>query len=290
MSPIPPHRRVRGRYPDPDDDTRANDVAVFDASNGRRYALIADSPVQIVDVTDPLDLQPAGQIPVEAHTLFLETRANGTRVYFGGLDGTCPVWDFTDPLHPVRLGAFNANASYVHDLYVEDGIGYLNAWERGFFVVDFNDSAAPRQLGRWPAPRRSSHASWVTTINGRHVAVHGEENYGAHMTVLDVEPSSPTFMQPLSEYETREYVSIHNFTGSGTKTYFTYYQDGVRVVDLANPAAPKQLGYFNTWDPDDPDAGRSFFSGAIGLDLDLARKLVFVADVDRGLLILADGT
>ena len=81
-------------------------------------------------------------------------------------------------------------------------------------------------------------------------------------TVLDVEPSSPTFMQPLSEYETREYVSIHNFTGSGTKTYFTYYQDGVRVVDLANPAAPKQLGYFNTWDPGDPDAATSFFSHA----------------------------
>jgi hypothetical protein len=280
---------VRGRYPDPDEDTRANDVAVFDAANGRRYALIADSPVQIVDVTDPLDLQPAGQIPVEAHTLFLETRANGTRVYFGSLDGTCPVWDFTDPVHPIRLGAFNANASYVHDLYVEEGIGYLNAWERGFFVVDFNDSSAPRQLGRWQSPR-TSHASWVTTIDGRHIAVHGEENYGAHMTVLDVEPSSPTFMQPLSEYETREYVSIHNFTGSGTKTYFTYYQDGVRVVDLANPTAPKLLGYFNTWDADDPDASTSFFSGAIGLDLDLARKLVFVADIDRGLLILADGT
>jgi hypothetical protein len=287
---VPAAPAVRGRYPDPDEDTRANDVAVFDAANGRRYALIADSPVQIVDVTDPLDLQPAGQIPVEAHTLFLETRANGTRVYFGGLDGTCPVWDFTDPLHPVRLGAFNANASYVHDLYVEDGIGYLNAWERGFFVVDFNDASAPRQLGHWRSPLRRSHASWVTTVNGRHIAVHGEETYGAHMTVLDVEPSSPTFMQPLSEYETREYVSIHNFTGSGTKTYFTYYQDGVRVVDLANPDAPKLVGYFNTWDPDDPGVSPSFFAGAIGLDLDLARKLVFVADIDRGLLILADGT
>jgi hypothetical protein len=64
----------------------------------------------------------------------------------------------------------------------------------------------------------------------------------------------------------------------------------VRVVDLANPAVPKQLGYFNTWDPDDPDAATSFFSGAIGLDLDLPRKLVFVADITRGLLILRDDT
>ena len=97
-------------------------------------------------------------------------------------------------------------------------------------------------------------------------------------------------MKPLAEYETREYVSIHNFTGTGTKTYFTYYQDGVRVVDLADPAAPKLVGYFNTWDPDDRDASTDFFAGAIGLDLDVARKLVFVADLERGLVILRDET
>lgn len=281
---------LRGTYADTDTDTRSNDVVVFDATNGRRYAVIADSPVQIVDVTNPNDLQPAGQIPVEAHTLFLETRGNTTRIYFGSLDGTCPVWSFDDPAHPMRLGAFDAQASYVHDLYVEDGIGYLNAWEKGFFVVDFNDASAPVQLGHWPSPRKSSHSSWVTTIGGRRIAVHGDEAYGAHMTVLDVDPASPSFMRPLSEYETRDYVSIHNLTGAGTKTYFTHYQDGVRVVDLANPSQPKLVGYFNTWDPDDDAASTSFFAGAIGIDLDVARKLIFVADMERGLLILRDDT
>jgi hypothetical protein len=173
---------------------------------------------------------------------------------------------------------------------VQDGIGYLNAWEKGFFVVDFTDPAQPKRLGHWQSPRRRSHSSWVTTVGGRRIAVHGDETYGAHMTVLDVDPTSPQFMQPLSEYETRPYVSIHNFTGVGTKTYFTHYQDGVRVIDLANPAQPALAGYYNTWDPGDPTAPTNFYAGAIGLDVDTARKLVFVADTHRGLLILRDDT
>jgi hypothetical protein len=272
-----------------DPETRSNDVAMFE-SGGRRYALIADAPCELVDVTNPADLQPVGLVFVEAHTVFTETRNGTTRAYFGSLDGTTPVYDVTDPVNPVRLGVFNANASYVHDLHIADGIGYLNAWEKGFFVVDFNEPALPKQLGHWPSPHNHSHASWVTTVGGRKIAVHGEELYDAYMTVLDVDPASPEFMQPLSTYQTREYVSIHNFTGAGTKTYFTHYQDGVRVVDLADPKKPKLVGYYNTWDPADPAAPGGFFASAIGIDLDVDRKLIFVADLERGLLVLRDDT
>lgn len=286
----PTRPRLLGSAPNLDPKTRSNDLALFEAA-GRRYALIAASPVQLVDVTDPNDLQPAGMIPVEAHTLVIETRNAQTLAYFGSLDGTCPVYDLTDPAHPARLGAFDAHASYVHDLSVNDGIAYLNAWEKGFFVVDYRDPAQPVELGHWDAPGRTSHHNWTTlAADGRRIAMHGEETYGAHMTIIDVEPTSPQFMQPLGEYETREYVSIHNFTGVGTKAYMAYYQDGVRVVDVADPARPKQLGYFNTWDPHDVGASNVFYTGAIGIALDVARELVFVADTERGLLILRDDT
>jgi hypothetical protein len=276
-------------HPSMNPESRSNDVAMFE-TGGRQYALVADAPCEIIDVTNPSDLRLVALIPVEAHTVFTETRDGTTRAYFGGLDGTTPVYDITDALVPRRLGAFDADASYVHDLFVQDGIGYLNAWEKGFFVVDFTDPQNAVQLGHWPSPHEQSHASWVTTVGGRRIAVHGEELYDAYMTVLDVDPASPQFMKPLSTYQTREYVSIHNFTGVGTKTYFTHYQDGVRVIDLADPTKPKLVGYYNTWDPDDLTAADGFFTSAIGLDLDVARKLIFVADTDRGLLILRDGT
>lgn len=267
-----------------------NDVKLIEVA-GRRYALIASSPVDIVDVTDPAATVLVAQIPVSTHTLFTETRNGATLVYLGANASTCDVYDVTNPLAPRRVSRYDTQASIVHDLSVVDGIAYLNAWERGFFAVDFTNLAAPKLLGRWgPTPIGSSHSNWTTVVNGKRVALHGEEGFGAHLHMVDVEPGSPTFMQPIGEWETRPWVSIHNIMAFGNKGYFTYYQDGVRVVDVAAPAQPKLIGYYNTWDGQAAYASNAFFEGALGLDVDQARKLVFVADTPRGLLILRDAT
>src|SRR5204863_8267417 len=116
-------------------------------ANGKRYALIADYPTDVVEVTNPADAHLVAQIPVEAHTLFTETRDGKIYVYFGAYDGTTPVFDITNPEAPVRLGGYDAQASIVHDLMIDNGIAYLNAWEEGLHVVDFTNPAQPVVLG-----------------------------------------------------------------------------------------------------------------------------------------------
>lgn len=267
----------------------ANDIKLVEAG-ARRFALIADTPVDVVDVTDPAVPQLVAQIPEESHTLFTETRAGTTLAYFGNYDGKCPVYDVTDPTAPRKLGSYDAEASVVHDLSVDRGIAYLNAWEKGFLVVDFTAPAEPKLLGTWLSPTRTSHSNWTTTANGRPIALHGEENYNAQLHVIDLDRASPTFMKPLAAYQTRPWISIHNIMAFGTRAYMTYYQDGVRVLDVSDPTSPRQIGYYNTWEPDAERSTGSFFEGAIGIDVDLARKLVFVADLPRGLMILRDTT
>ena len=122
-------------------------------------------------------------------------------------------------------------------------------------------------------------------MGGKHVALHGEEAYGAHLSIIDL-----STMQPIAEWKTRDYVSIHNIMVFGSKAYFTHYQDGVRVLDVSDPLHPAQLGYYNTWDPQADYTSSDFFEGAVGIDVDPARHLVFVADSPRGLLILSDQT
>jgi hypothetical protein len=272
-------------------DGYSNDVKMV-AAAGREYAIIGDTPVDIVDVTDPHAMVLVANIPEGAHTLAIEARDGKQYAYFGTYDATCPIYDITDPTHPVKLGTFAATgAQLVHDLSVENGIAYLNAWDLGFVVVDYTDPANPVQLGTWgPTPTLTSHSNWTTTIGGRHIALHGEENYGAHLTLVDVDPASATFMRPFEEWKTRDWVSIHNIMVFGKKAYFSYYQDGIRVLDLSNPMLPAQVGYYNTWDPDAAYTSSDFFEGAVGIDVDLTRKLIFVADSPRGLLILHDDT
>ncbi|MEO6777389.1 MAG: hypothetical protein ABI467_30960 [Kofleriaceae bacterium] len=268
----------------------SNDVKLVDA-NAKRYAVIADYGVDVVDVSNPANPTLVATIPEDAHTDAIEARDGKVYAYFGTYDGTCPIYDLTDPEHPAKLGQFAVNGMLVHDLSIEHGIAYLNAWDQGFVVVDFTNPAAPVRLGAWSnTPTRTSHSNWTTTIDGRHIALHGEESYGAKLDLVDVDPAAPGFMQSFATWQTRPWVSIHNLMAFGTKAYFTYYQDGVRVLDLSDPTRPTQIGYFNTWDPQADYTSSDFFEGAVGIDVDRARHLVFVADSPRGLLILGDDT
>lgn len=269
-------------------DGYSNDVKIVEA-NAKRYAIIADYPSDVVDVTDPTMPRLVAQIPEEAHTVFTESRNNKSYAYFGNYDGTCPVFDVTNPETPFRLGRYTTPGSIVHDLMIDNGIAYLNAWDAGLVVVDFTTPAIPTLRGIWgPTPTGTSHSSWATTAGGRKIAIHGDEAYGAHFDVVDVDPASTTFMQPIGTYKTRDHVSIHNVMAIGDRAYVAYYQDGVRVLDLSDPTQPALERYFNTWDPQGAAVTSRFFEGAVGLDVDPARKLIFVADSPRGLLILRD--
>ena len=268
----------------------SNDLKLVDVGS-KRYAVIADLPSDVVDVTDPTSPHLVAQIPEQAHTLAIEARDGKLYAYFGNYDASCPIYDITDPTMPVRLGRFVTQGNLVHDLSIENGIAYLAAWDSGFLVVDFTTPATPTLLGTWaPTPEHTSHSTWPVHTAGRHLVLHGEEAYGAHLHIVDVDPASPTFMKPQVEWKTRDFISIHNLMAFGTKAYFTYYQDGVRVLDLSDPTAPAQVGYYNTWDPQAAYTTSAFFEGAVGLDVDLDRHLIFVADSPRGLLVLSDST
>ncbi|MEO8550010.1 MAG: hypothetical protein ABI678_08550 [Kofleriaceae bacterium] len=268
----------------------SNDVKLVEA-NGKRYALVEDYGVDVVDVTNPANATLVASIQEQAHTAAVETRGGHIYAYFGTYEGTCPIYDITDPEQPTKLGQYSVTGNLVHDLSVENGIAYLNAWDDGFLAVDFTAPATPVLLGSWPkTPTRTSHSNWTTTINGRHIALHGEENYGAKLDLVDVDPASGTFMKSFATWQTRAWVSIHNLMAFGSKAYFSYYQDGIRILDLSDPTQPKQVGYYNTWDPQADYTSSDFFEGAVGIDVDLARHLVFVADSPRGLLILQDTT
>jgi hypothetical protein len=268
----------------------SNDVKLVQAG-AKRYALIADYPVDVVDVTDPSAPVLAAQIPEESHTLAVEIRGGTTYAYFGNYDASCPIYDITDPTHATRLARFTTKGMLVHDLSLDNGIAYLNAWDAGFQVVDYTTPTMPKLVGTWaPTPTMTSHSNWTATVAGRHFALHGEEAYSAHLFLVDVDTASPTFMKPFAEWKTRDWISIHNLMAFGSKAYFTYYQDGVRVLDLSDPTNPAQVGYYNTWDPQAAYTSSEFFEGAVGLDVDLTRHLIFVADSPRGLLILQDST
>ena len=278
-----------------------NDVKIVTRNaDNRKFALMASDErgIAVVDVSTPSAPSLVTTFPdparysatqVNVHTLAVETRSGQTYAHLANITTAgLETWNVTDPTNPVYVSSYVSDAFqqpgvFVHGLFVEDGVVYLCYWDEGLVVVD-TKPLVPVVLGQFKDyARRTAHSVWVTTAGGRKVAILGDEDYTAHLRVVDADQSSPTYMELLGELELRPWVSIHNIMAAGSTAYVTWYQDGVRLIDLGNPAAPALTGYFNTWEG---GPGNSFFEGAIGIDLDLGEKLAYVADVHRGLLIL----
>ena len=270
----------------PSQDNFFNDVKLLTVA-GRRYAVMAGSPSQVIDVTAPASPQLVAELPVPAHTVALE----GHQAYF--VDGVSPVvwiYDLADPRAPVRRSQWQVpgigGLSGFHDLHVRGGLVYLSTAYRGITIGDVSDPIAPRLLGvsGEDPDLRFWHSPWAFELGGRKLVLNGDEGSYPMLRVLDADPASPTFLGTVGEWSIPGPISLHNVMVRGDRAYAAHYQHGVRVLDLAEPAHPRQLGYFNTWREE--DAVASLFASAIGIDLDPARRRIYVADLQRGLLVL----
>jgi hypothetical protein len=276
-----------------------NDVKILETDSGGVYAFLASDlrGVVVADVTDPTDPAEVTAFPeppltgggVNVHTLFVE----GNLLYVANVSlGGLAIYDVADPAEPVRVAFFvhpnvSSYGGFVHDLSVQDGVAYLNYWNLGMVVVDAANPAAPAMIGVFDDyDRRTSHSNWTTEAGGRRIALHGDEDFDAHVRIVDVDPASDTAFQEIGSFQTRRQVSVHNIMAVGERALVTHYQDGLRVLDLADPTAPVEIAHFSTWRGTEPGYGRNFYEGAVGVDHDAERDLVLLADTHRGLLVL----
>jgi hypothetical protein len=276
-----------------------NDVKIVVDDQGDTFAIVASNErgMIIVDVSNPASPQevtavtPSGDPNEGIHTLFTEVIDGQTIAYLAdGLSNVVTIWNLTNPRVPVKIGQHvSADPDWaVHDVFAEAGRLYINATIGGLIVSDTQpDPASPSFVGQYSNPEPSySHVNWVTQVGTRKITINGDEGYDGHFKIIDVDPNSAEFMTEIGRYQTRPQVSAHNVIAVGDKAYAAYYQDGVRVLDLSDPTAPSLAAYFNTWSPSASPGGR--FEGAVGIDVDTANGLIFVADYPRGLLILRE--
>jgi hypothetical protein len=205
------------------------------------------------------------------------------------------IVDISDPNNPTEAAQFMGGASFLHDVYVRDGLAFLSHWNDGLVIVDVGNGIAsgspssPTEVSRIATIGGQTHNAWYWPAAG-YVFV-GEEDFGAPGILHVVDVRDLRQPQEVATYAVPG-GPPHNFwlDEAGGVLYAAWYGQGLRGVDVSGEllgrlelqgrdiasslyggsgACPSATGSFTcTWAPQ------------------LEAGLVFVSDMNTGLTVL----
>lgn len=255
-------------------------------SQGLRYYDISTDPLP--SVSSFLGIQPSGGDFLRSLTI---DAANNRLVTTSQITGEVLIFNVTNPRTPVLLGRFAGGAQYAPYYSVLDGDRlYATYGPGGVIAATLSQPSSPAQLGEaFPptVPTRNSFGIAAATYGEAKWVFETGEGWAGHVRAIDF--SAPATALGAGEYMTRPEVSTNQLTLLGTKLYVAYHQDGVRILDVSNPAAPTLAAYYNAWSDTAPGRGQFFYDGVTAVHP--ARDgsgLVYALETERGLLILRE--
>jgi hypothetical protein len=182
----------------------------------------------------------------------------------------------------------------LHDVTVADGVAYCAYWDAGTWLLDVADPSTPQVLGRAGGhpleelremsrtelayvnvePPGNAHFADVSddgtvlAVGGESWDGYGDDDHGgpSGIDLYDVtDPPDPELLATVeptvprnAEFRGGVWTTAHNFELTGGRLYSSWYQDGVKVHDVSDPANPKQLSHWR-----DPEETR-FWTAQVG--------------------------
>jgi len=197
--------------------------------------------ITLLDLSDPLHptviTRFTSTLTTGVHNVWVE----GDYVYLV-VDGISPssglrILDIRNPAQPEIVAQFYGGSSFLHDVYVRDGLAFLSHWDAGLIILDVGNGIEtgsptdPVEVSRVRTSGGQTHNAWYWPDNG-YVFV-GEEDFGTPgiMHVVDVRDlrrpvEVATFRVPGD--------TPHNFWLDETNAvaYLGWYANGIRAIDV----------------------------------------------------------
>ena len=276
---------------------------------GRAYVLLAvsfaevfgpsagfpASDLQIVDVTDPTNPVLAGE-----WTIGLDAGLAFGAPSFGSDPLLPPGSDCTPPPATPTLCRGDIPLVYLHDVWAStDGtVAYLSYWDAGLVTLDISDPANPALLAVAMEPladEGNAHNAVVDELTN--LILVGDEDFtpGPWGFLRIFDGSDPANPVEIATFATTNALAasppdsgvytLHNITVEDGTAYLAWYSDGVRVLDLSDPSAPKERASFVPPDVTDPNG--FFAPKALVWGVSVQDDVVYASDINGGLYVLA---
>ncbi|NHN48206.1 hypothetical protein G9464_11415 [Halostella sp. JP-L12] len=202
-------------------------------------------------------------------------------------------------------GKVPAGRRTLHDLYVQDDRAYLVYWDAGTWILDVSDPADPGYVTRFgdysledlleSSPRAAGmeppgNAHYVQPSDDGSVVAVGGESWdvgdsgsggpsGIHLWDLS-DPASPERVSTIdpepaatNSYGGDTWTTSHNFDFAGDRLYASWYNAGVKLYDVSDPANPEELAWWlrpdetSFWTACRGVAGEFFVASSLGPSL-----------------------
>lgn len=247
---------------------------------------------------------------VDASYAYISTEMEG---YIGNI---LVIYDLKDPARPAEVsrwwmpgqhvagGETPTWRGYSHRLHHAMRVGdelWAAVWQAGIRVIDISDITRPRTVGSHnyhPPTPEPTHTILPAAkpIGGRRIAVAVDEEHDhvrgqphAHLWIFDA--TDVADLKPLSTFHVGELDSPYSRMGrfgahqfqehiDDTLLFTAWFSGGLRVVDIKDPEAPEEVGWFI---PEPVGDNASPQSNDVDVDKE---GLVYLLDRNRGLDIL----
>lgn len=242
-------------------DLHADDLAV---AGNYAYIIEANTGLDIINVSDPAAPWKVGSFNTVGHAFGVAVA--GQYVYIADDWSGLLILDVADPDTPKVVGNYRMPYD-AENVAVNGNYAYVATDSGGLRIIDISDPATPAEVG-------SYEYYWVNYA----LAVAGNYAYLAgidyDLTILDV--ANPARPKLHGTFHQRGNFSL-DMTVAGQYAYVINDQPndpngGLSIINVANPAAPFEAGYYKT--------------PGYGYSVAVTGNHAYVADFDKGLRII----
>jgi hypothetical protein len=227
--------------------------------------------VHIVDLTDPKNAKLLGTVDAthgNGHNSIHEMVVSGNYLienFNGYANKLIKVINISNPANPVFVRDINpSEVNWVHAMHIRGNRMFTSGWgnstNRGRTeIYDISNIAtqAPTLLGfvEDTSPNvtngNNMHSSW-TSEDGNYLYSCRETGDGnGDLRTYDIRnPAQPLLVNRISMNDLGiNAITPHNPVVFGNYLYVAWYQAGVQIFDITNPAAPRRVGQYDTFQP-----------------------------------------
>ncbi len=206
---------------------------------------------------------------------------SGHYLYLNGGSGSSygmRILDISDPVNPVKAGGLQS--PYIHDSFVRNDTIFAAAiYGGGLMIYDATNKSSLTEVKQISYPGAGTHNVWTTV--DRNFALTTDEIGTTPKTLKIWNISDLNNVTGVASY-TNTTAIIHNVFVKGNLAYVAWYSAGLRVIDISNPAAPVEVGYYDSY----PASDIAAYVGNWGADPFFPSGKVIMSDRQTGLYVV----